>query len=373
MKIVGIAKETNPLETRVAMVPQVASALIKNNWEVLCEEGAGLKAGISDEAYVEAGARVVKKSDLYAQAHVLLAVDAAGLSEASGQIVMGLFDPFFNQAAVKKLMAQNNTLLALELIPRISRAQSMDVLSSQANLAGYVAVVMAASRLNKIMPMMMTAAGTLSPARVLIVGAGVAGLSAIATAKRLGASVFAYDIRPAVREEIESLGAKFVEITVAESGEGEGGYAKALSEQGQAQQRQALTHYAKDMDVIITTAQIPGRKAPKLLDRDLYSLLKPDSVVIDLAAQSGGNTWDVEANVWQKIDNVWLFGGDHLARHVPKDASLTLSKNMAASLGILFNEQGVLNSEDEIIRGALIAERKVWKNDKIAAAFDNQN
>jgi H+-translocating NAD(P) transhydrogenase subunit alpha len=364
MRYLGVVKEAD-LETRVALVPEVVLRLKKaQSAEIMVEKGAGIKAGYLDQDYVDAGATVVSsRAELMSRAEILLAINGLSLADEPGlanKTVIGLFDPYFNKDVIKKLCAIGVSLVSLELVPRISRAQSMDVLSSQANIAGYVAVLQAANKLNKVMPLMMTAAGTIKPAKILIVGAGVAGLQAIATAKRLGAMVFAYDVRSVVKEQVESLGAKFLEIKLDESGEGSGGYAKALSADAQAQQREKLALLAKDMDVVITTAQIPGRKAPLLLDDKVFSIMKTDSVIIDMASGSGGNVAGVVSNEWLQREGVWLYGADNLARVMPKDASFTFSKNIEALLELMGVTE--LNTSDEIMKDALICHQKLWIN-----------
>lgn len=363
MKSIGVVKERPSRENRVALVPASVRELVKAKATVFIEIGAGCGAGYSDEEYVLAGAELVENRDmLIAQSDIIVAIDGSELAEATlhQKILIGLFDPHSHSSLMHSLNQQRATVLALEMIPRTSRAQSMDVLSSQANLAGYVAVINAAQRLNKIMPLFMTAAGTIKPARVLILGAGVAGLQAIATAKRLGAQVFAYDVRAAVKEQVESLGAKFVEISIDEAGEGTGGYAKVLSEESVAKQKSLLSDFAKDCDIIITTAQIPGRTAPRLLDDRIFAELKPGSVVIDMAAKSGGNVAGSVLNEWVKVENVWLYGADHLARQVPKDASFAFSKNIKALLDLFLVEGFSLS--DEIIRGTTICHEGEWVN-----------
>lgn len=376
MKKVGVIAEPNPLETRSALVPEVAENLHKAGFSLLIESNACAKSGFLDKDFEKAQAKIALRQEVIEDADILLAVDPSSLAKTEtkpeGRIIVGLFDPFNQRKAIETLKNLGNTLISLELIPRSSRAQSMDALSSQANLAGYVAMIMAQMHLSKVCPMFMTAAGTIKPARVLVLGAGVAGLSAIATAKRLGAVVYGYDIRTQVREEIESLGGKFVEIKVSESGEGEGGYAKALSAEAQAMQRTLLTQFAKDMDIIITTAQIPGRAAPLLLDADIVDLVRPGSVIIDLASSSGGNVKGSLPNVWQNIGNAKVYGADHLARMVPKDASFTYSKNLANLVQILFTDSFEINFSDDIINSAVMCHQGDWHNERIKAFMENE-
>ncbi len=365
MQTLGVVKETAPNETRVALVPEVVAQMEKEKaWQVFVEKGAGLSAGFADEDYQKAGAKVVDSLDhLLNQAQYILAVNGQRFTDSenlSDKVLMALFEPYFNAPAMKRLKAQRATVLAMELVPRISRAQSMDVLSSQANVAGYAAVLLAAGKLPKVIPLMMTAAGTIKPAKFLILGAGVAGLQAIATAKRLGALVHAYDVRSVVKEQIESLGAKFVEIRLGEEGEGGGGYAKALTEASQQELREKLAHFAKDMDVIITTAQIPGRKAPLLLDEKIFSLMKRDSIIVDMAALTGGNVAGTELGEWVDKDGVMAYGAGHLACMMPRDASFTLSKNFKAMLDLI--RETSLNLEDEILKDSVVCREDKWIN-----------
>lgn len=373
MRTIGVFKEDGK-ETRVALIPEVVAGIIKDQLaQVLVMEGAGLKAGFLDDEYRKAGATIVHSTEeVFNNCQCLVSINGsmfAQKADVKDKLLISLFDPFFNRETMKDLCKKGASVLSLELIPRISRAQSMDVLSSQANIAGYMAVLLVASRLNKVIPLMMTAAGTIKPAKILILGAGVAGLAAIATAKRLGALVFAYDVRAAVKEQVESLGAKFVEIKLSESGEGSGGYAKALSAEGEALQRQKLTDFAKDMDAIITTALIPGVKAPRLLDDRIFSIMKKDSVIIDMAAKSGGNVSGSVVDEWVSKDHVWLYGADQLARLVPKDASFTFSKNIKALLDLILLKDQQLNIHDEIMQSALICHQ----GDFINQAFLKSN
>lgn len=364
MRILGVVKEQDA-ESRVALVPEVISGLIKDlNAQILVEQGAGLKSGITDEDYILAGATIVaSKEELFKASSHLVSINGQDFfgQNLKEKCLIGLFDPFFNQASIKQLKEQSASIVSLELIPRISRAQSMDVLSSQANIAGYMAVLLAANRLGKVIPLMMTAAGTIKPAKVMILGAGVAGLQAIATAKRLGALVFAYDVRALVKEQVESLGGKFIDLKLSESGEGSGGYAKSLSEAAQEEQREKLTLACKDMDVIICTAQIPGRKAPILLNDKIFSLMKKDSVIIDMASASGGNVKGSIPNQWVEKGNTKLYGADNLARFLPKDASFTFSKNIRSLLELLWAKPD-LSLEDEILKDAIICHQGQWVN-----------
>ncbi|MCH7700742.1 MAG: NAD(P) transhydrogenase subunit alpha, partial [Planctomycetes bacterium] len=299
--IVGVVSETFPGENRVAVIPDSIPLLTKRSLEVVIEPGAGVAAGYLDEAYVQKGAKLAAgRSEVIATADVLLQVRCLGTnpdagaadleSFRSGQVIIGQCDPLSAPEACKTLADRGVTLLAMELTPRITRAQSMDILSSMATVAGYKAVLLAATHLPKMFPMLMTAAGTLAPARVLIVGAGVAGLQAIASARRLGAVVSGYDIRPAVKEQVESLGAKFVEMELEAGGaEDKDGYAKEMGEEFYRKQRELMARVVAESDVVITTAAVPGKKAPVLVTEEMVKGMALGSVIVDLAAERGGN------------------------------------------------------------------------------------
>lgn len=365
MRIIGVVKERDTSETRVALVPDVVREITRRlHVQVYIEAGAGDKAGFIDDDYRAVDAIIVEREELFQQANTLIAVNGREFFEhidmLRNKLLIALFEPFTHVDAMKKFNEACVSVLALEMIPRISRAQAMDVLSSQANIAGYAAVILAASKLSKVIPLMMTAAGTIKPAKFLILGAGVAGLQAIATAKRLGAVVFAYDVRAVVKEQVESLGGKFVEIQINENAEGQGGYAKALSHAGEEEQRRQLAHIAKDVDVIISTAQIPGRSAPLLLDDTLFSLLNHEVVMIDMAAASGGNIAGSVLGNWVTRGKALLYGAGPLATTLAKDASFTLSKNLKALLENM-NQNAIL-LDDEIIKDALICHNGEWSN-----------
>lgn len=373
MNILGVMRERDQAESRVALVPETVASLLKDKQaQILVETSAGVKSGFVDKDYQDAGAKIAHRDEIIHHAPYLLGINGLSICDDNvlNKTIIGLFDPYFHKEKIAKACASSNSLIALELIPRISRAQSMDVLSSQANIAGYMAVLLLASRLPKVMPLMMTAAGTIKPAKILIIGAGVAGLQAIATAKRLGAVVFAYDVRPAVKEQVESLGAKFVDIKIDESGEGKGGYATSLSENAENLLREKLAHFAKDMDAIITTAQIPGKKAPLLLDTRVFSLMKSGSVIIDLAAPTGGNVSGSVVREWIQKENVWLYGADSLARMVPKDASFTFSKNIKSLLDLMLVNDSI-NWDDEIVSESLICRDGHYVNKAMAAFMKN--
>ncbi|MFO0902600.1 MAG: NAD(P) transhydrogenase subunit alpha [Pirellulales bacterium] len=359
---IAVLGETFPGERRVALTPANVPALLKAGAEVWVESQAGASAGFPDSAYTDKGARILSVRDELFAADILLQVRAPGANPTAGQsdlpryragqVVVGAADPLGNPAGLLEFAATGATLFALELIPRITRAQSMDILSSQATIAGYRAVLLAALELPKMFPMMMTAAGTLSAARVLIVGVGVAGLQAIASARKLGGIVSAYDVRPACREQVESLGAKFVELPLeASASEDKGGYAKAMDEAFYQRQRELLGDVVAQSDVVITTAAIPGKKSPLLVTANAVTRMQPGSVVVDLAAERGGNCELTRADQRTVAHGVTLLGPTNLPAEVPYHASQMFSNNVAKFLGNLFLKGGwVVNEADEIVR-----------------------
>ncbi len=365
--IVGIPKETFPGEARVALVPAVLAPLKKAGCEFLLEAGAGVAAGYPDAMYTKKGVRIVASRDeLFRDAGIIAQVRAYGANPEAGrddirrmrpgQVIVGHFEPLTAGAEAQEVAATGATLFAMELIPRISRAQSMDVLSSMATIAGYKAVLLAADTLPKMFPMMMTAAGTISPARVFIVGAGVAGLQAIATARKLGGVVDAYDVRPAVKEQVESLGAKFVEMQLdAQDSEDKGGYAKAQDEAFYRKQREMMGRVITRSDVVITTAAIPGRKAPLLVTAAMVAGMAPGSVIVDLAAERGGNCELTRAGETVVEHGVTILGPLNLPALVPYHASQMYAKNVATFLQLLIKDGTLnLNRDDEIIRETLV-------------------
>ena len=358
--LVFIAKETLPGELRVAATPETIKRLIKDGLEVVVQSGAGAGANIADTAFADAGASIASDGVAAAgKADLVLKVQAPSADEVKtykpGAIVVTHMWPHKNLDSVKLLAAGKVSALAMDLIPRISRAQVMDSLSSQANIAGYKAVVLAASRLGKYFPLLMTAAGTIQPAKVVIMGAGVAGLQAIATARRLGALVEVSDIRPAVKEQVESLGAKFIELPMQESGEGQGGYAKEVSADFLAKQQAVLKARIAQADVVVTTAQVPGRPAPKLVTEDMVKAMRQGSIIVDIAADSGGNCELTENNKEVTKYGVLIMGYSNLPNTMPEDASNLYARNVYALVKLL-NDKGALklNLEDEIIAGSLL-------------------
>ncbi len=365
--IVGVVKETFPGEARVALVPVGVQQLTRADLEVLVEPGAGVEAGYDDSAYTEKGATLAAdRADVWRRADVVLQVRSLGANpEAgradlgamrSGQVVIGSCEPLTEHASANAVAATGATLFSMEMMPRITRAQSMDILSSMATIAGYKAVLMGADALPKLFPMMMTAAGTLAAARVFVVGAGVAGLQAIASARRLGAVVHAYDVRPAVREQVESLGGKFVELELeTDTAEDAGGYARELGEDFYTKQREMMLSVVAESDVVITTAAIPGRKAPILVTREMVEGMRRGSVIVDLAAERGGNC---ELTVpGERIDHngVLILGPLNIPSTVPYHASQMYSKNITTFLLHLVKDGAmVVDLDDEITKGTLI-------------------
>ena len=356
---VAIPKERAPDELRVALVPDTAAKLIAASLDVSIEAGAGAGAFIPDEAYEKAGVKVVKAADLLLKdADAVLKVQAPAAKEVdllkSGSVLISFLQPATQADIVKALAKRGVTAFSLELVPRISRAQSMDALSSQASAAGYKAVLMAANRLGKFFPMMMTAAGTVAPARVLVMGAGVAGLQAIATARRLGGVVSAYDVRPAVKEEVQSLGATFIELAL-ETQEGEGGYAREQSEEFLRKQRELIGEHVAKSDVVITTAAIPGRRAPLLVTGDMVKGMRPGSVIVDLAAETGGNVELTEAGKDVDIAGVTIIGTRNVPSMMPLHASQLFARNVMNLLLHLVKDGAItLDFQDEITKGSCV-------------------
>lgn len=361
MKIVA-PKESANFENRVAISPEVSKKLIDLGHTVLIEKGAGSAAGIPDALYEAAGVKIAKDAkSLYETADIVIRVNPPTPSELSalpkGSILIGMLKPHGNEKLAKDLAKQKVTAFALEFVPRISRAQTMDVLSSQSNLAGYKAVVDAASEFGRAMPMMMTAAGMIPPARTLILGAGVAGLQAIATARRLGAIVSAFDVRPAVKEQVQSLGATFVEVDSTESGEGTGGYAKEMSEDYKKRQQAKLEEVISQQDIVITTAQIPGRSAPILITEKMVTSMKAGSIIVDLAVESGGNCALSEVGKVVEKNGVKILGYPNFPSRIPFDASQVYARNALNFLKLLLDPDGKTLSidwNDEIIQGAAL-------------------
>ncbi|NJL34280.1 MAG: Re/Si-specific NAD(P)(+) transhydrogenase subunit alpha [Chloroflexaceae bacterium] len=367
--IVGVPKETLAGETRVALVPADVPTLKKAGLEVQVETGCGFAAGYTDAAYVEKGATVVEsRSALFANADIIAAVRGAGAnpqhatddfkSMRSGQTLIGFLEPLWEPQMLAELAQYGVQAFAMELMPRISRAQSMDALSAMANIAGYKAVLVAASAMPRMFPMLMTAAGTITPARVFVIGAGVAGLQAIATAKRLGAKIEAYDVRPVVKDQVQSVGAKFVELELdTGSAEGAGGYARAMDETFYRRQRELLAEVVARNDVVITTAAIPGKRSPLLVTSAAVYGMAPGSVIIDLAAERGGNCELTRVDETVVENGVTILGPSNLPATVAYHASQMYSRNVTTFLRHLVKD-GALNLklDDEITRDTLVTQ-----------------
>src|ERR671934_1577584 len=357
---VGVPKESAAGERRVALVPEVIARLSSGGFEVLVEQGAGEAASFPDDAFEEAGARVVE--DPYGEAEAVVKVRAPSEEEVARmrerQVLIGFLQPLTDSEGVPRLAARGVTAFAMESIPRITRAQPMDALSSQATVSGYKAALLAAERLPKFFPMLMTAAGTVAPAKVLVLGAGVAGLQAIATARRLGSVVTGFDVRPAVKEQVESLGARFLDLGVVGE-ETAGGYAQELSEQQQRQQQEGLEARLPEFDVVITTALIPGRPAPRLIPATAVAAMRPGSGVVDLAAEAGGNCELTQPGEEVERENVTIVGLTNVPSTMPYHASQLYARNVAALLHHLAPEgEPVLDFEDEITAGACVTRKE---------------
>jgi NAD(P) transhydrogenase subunit alpha len=380
--IAGIAKETFPGEKRVALIPAGVQTLTKAGLEVIVESGAGAAAGFTDEEYQAKGAKMVKsRADVFSQADIVLQVRGLGANPEKGaedvklfkegQIQIGFLDPLTAKKEVQALAKSKVTSFSMELIPRITRAQSMDALSSMANLAGYKAVLIGAEYLPKIFPMMTTAAGTIIAAKVFIVGVGVAGLQAIATARRLGAVVHAYDVRPAVKEQVLSLGAKFVEMDLGtENAEDKGGYAKEMGEEFYKKQREMMLKVVAESDVVITTAAVPGKKAPILVTEEMVKGMHPGSVVVDMAAERGGNCDLTEAGKAVQKYGVTIVGPVNLATDIPYHSSQMYSKNLTNFMTLLVKKGKLeLNMEDEIVRESIVTRDGEVANPRVKEAL----
>ena len=376
--IVGVLVESYPGERRVALVPGVMPLLAKVGLEVHVEAGAGNKAGFPDAAYLEQGARIALSRDqLFADADILAQVHGpyanhdADSPDAQllrpGQVLVGLLNPLGDPQSARKLAERGITAFALELLPRISRAQPMDALTAMATVSGYKAVLLAAAALPKLFPMMITAAGTISPARVLVVGAGVAGLQAIATSRRLGAVVQAYDVRPVVKEQVESLGAKFVEMELQTQGaEGAGGYARAMGEEFYQRQREMMSRVVAESDVVITTAAVPGGKAPLLVTEEMVRGMRPGSVIVDLAAESGGNCALTKVGETVEVYGVTIIGPANLPSTVPYHASQMYARNVSAFLQALVKDGALaINREDPILGDSLLTYQQEVVNPRV--------
>ncbi|MCW3467396.1 Re/Si-specific NAD(P)(+) transhydrogenase subunit alpha [Chitinophaga nivalis] len=372
--IAGILKEKNG-ETRVSLVPDVVKQLQQMSVTVWVEQGAGDTAYFNDNAYMQAGAVIKPAADILSQADIIFTLQPPSRAlidqVPAGKIIIGILQPLYRVGEVEYWASKQITTFSLDTIPRTTRAQTMDVLSSQANIAGYKAVLLAACSYSRYFPMFMTAAGSIAPAKVLILGAGVAGLQAIATARRLGAVVEVFDTRPAVKEEVMSLGAKFVEIEGAADASKAGGYAVEQSAAYQQQQQQKIAESIAKADIVITTAQIPGKAAPVLVTSDMLDQMRPGSVIIDLAAATGGNTSATKNNETVHYRDVTIIGNSSLPATMPADASKLYAKNVFNFLKLILTKEGSLhlNFEDDIVKGACITHNGEVVNERVKSVM----
>jgi NAD(P) transhydrogenase subunit alpha len=366
---VAILKEKFP-ETRIAFLPENITSLKKLNCELLVESGAGESAAVSDQDYTDAGAIVSDRASVISQAEILVSINPPSFDEvkSSGiKVFIGMFFPLNDPQLLIDYTQSSVPIFSMDMLPRTTRAQAMDILSSQANIAGYKAVLTAANVYPRYFPMFMTAAGTIKPAKVLILGAGVAGLQAIATARRLGAVVEVFDTRPAVKEEVMSLGAKFIEVDGAADASKAGGYAVEQSEDYKIKQQERINESAAKADIIITTAQIPGRKAPILINDVMLKSMKKGSVIIDLASSTGGNTTETKDNETVVYNGVSIVGNSNLAATMPSDASKLYGKNILNFLALIVNAEGnfYLNLDDDLVQGTCVANEGKITNERI--------
>ncbi len=376
MKI-AVPREAHKDETRVSLLPEHVAKLVEAGADVSVESGLGQTLRIADGEYVKSGALLTTdRGELIRQADMVLQIRKPAVEEVemmkTNCIFISLLDPFNELELINTFMARNISAISMEMIPRITRAQKMDVLSSQANLAGYAAVIIAAERLDKILPMMMTPAGTISPARVFVIGVGVAGLQAIATAKRLGARVEAFDTRPVVEEQVKSLGARFVKIDLGETGQTKDGYAKALTEEQLQKQREGMARVCQSADIVITTAQLFGRPAPLIVTEDMVHGMQPGSVIVDLAVESGGNVAGSKVGREVDVNQVCIIGLANLPGKVAINASQMFSSNLYNLVDEFWNTEEkkfILDFEDEIIKGCVITHEGQIVNEMIAKHY----
>jgi H+-translocating NAD(P) transhydrogenase subunit alpha len=379
---VGVPRETRPAETRVALTPDVVRQLSRKPFEILVERDAGFAASFTNEAFEEVGARILDSADaVYQEADVILKIQRPTDDEIaklrSGQTIIAMLQPLTNQETVVNLAKHGATALSMDAIPRITRAQSMDALSSMSTVGGYKAVLLAASELPKFFPLLMTAAGTIPPAKVLVLGAGVAGLQAIATARRLGAQVEAFDTRPVVKEQVESLGASFIDIEIAEDTEAEGGYAKELEDEHIRREQEAIHEHAIKSDVVITTALVPGRRAPVLIREETVKQMQPGSVIFDMAGEMGGNCEITTPGETAVVHGVTIMSPIDLPTQMPFHASQMYARNIATLLEHIAPDGDLqFNMEDEITKGVVLTRdgevlhepTKAWLKEKEGAA-----
>lgn len=373
--VLGILKETKD-ERRVAMLPESVAALVKMNVSVIVENDAGLSAFASNADYEAVGAKLDTKENVINQSEVLVKINPPTDEEKGllkeGKVFLAVLNPYFNASLVKDLATKNITSFSLDVIPRTSRAQAMDILSSMATVAGYKAVLTAANTLPKFFPMFMTAAGTITPAKVLILGAGVAGLQAIATSRKLGAVVEVFDVRAAVKEEVTGIGGKFIEVEGASDDKAAGGYAIEQSEEFKQRQAQAIHDHAIKSDVVICTAQIPGKKAPLLLRKTTVEAMKPGAVIIDIAASTGGNCEVTKNNESYVYSGVTVIGNSFFAVDMPSDASKMFGKNVINFLKLIITKEGNLNLNwsDDIVKGTAVTHNKEIVHERIKSAIN---
>ena len=379
---IGALRETYPGERRVALTPKACERLLKLKADILVERSAGVEAGFPDEEYARRGVRVVPREEIHRAADVIVQVRTPGANPVEGredigwlrerQLLIGFAEPYTAHQQTRRIAAAGASLIAMELIPRITRAQGMDALSSQATIAGYESVLIAAGAMRKIFPMLMTAAGTITPAKVLVLGAGVAGLQAIATARRLGAVASGYDLRPAVKEQVESLGAKFVVLEIdSRDSQDKGGYAKAMDENFYRRQRELLGDVIRQQDAVITTAAVPGKKAPTLITREMVELMAPGSVIVDIVAERGGNCELTEPGETVTHNGVSILGPVNVASMAPMDASQMYATNVTNLIQILIRDGALtLDTEDEIVRETLVTHGGAVVNARIREAME---
>lgn len=371
---IGVLKESSP-ETRVSILPEHMATFKKWNVTVQVEDGAGATAFAGNDQYAAAGAAIKTRDEILQTSDIVLSINPIPQSEIArlkSNIALGVFQPLFNTGVIKDFAANNVTAFSMDMLPRTTRAQSMDVLSSQANIAGYKAVLTAANMYARYLPMFMTAAGTVAPAKMLILGAGVAGLQAIATARRLGAVVEVFDTRPAVKEEVMSLGAKFIEVEGAASAAGAGGYAVEQSEAFMQKQKAKIAESVAKADIVITTAQIPGKKAPVLITTEMIETMRAGSVIVDIAAATGGNTSLTKNNETVVHNAVSIIGNSNLPATMPGDASKLYGKNILNFLQLIVNKEGNLhlNFEDDLVKGTCIVHDKMIVNDRLKSLIN---
>jgi H+-translocating NAD(P) transhydrogenase subunit alpha len=366
---IGVLKELAP-ETRVSLLPEHIATLKKWNVDVCIESNAGISAFAADDKYIAAGASIKSRDEIIRSCDIILAIqpiDNQQISNLKSKIILGVYQPLFNFDVIKTCAANNITVFSMDMLPRTTRAQSMDVLSSQANIAGYKAVLNAAFTYSRYFPMFMTAAGSIPPAKVLILGAGVAGLQAIATAKRLGAVIEVFDTRPAVKEEVMSLGAKFIEVEGAADASKAGGYAVEQTEEFMQRQKAKIAESVAKADIVISTAQIPGKKAPILITTEMIDAMKSGSVIIDLASATGGNTELTKDSTTINHNGVIIVGNSALACSMPSDASKLYGKNVLNFLQLIITKEGEinLNFEDDLVKGTCVVHGGEVTNERV--------